>query len=53
VVAVPLLWVLLRLSSDQSLMGQARSGRLSRTVLFVSFLGVAASALAAIIPYLR
>jgi len=53
VVAVPLLWVILRLSSDQSLMGQARSGRLSRTVLFVSFLGVAASALAAIIPYLR
>ena len=53
VVSVPLLWVILRLSSDQSLMGQARSGRLSKAVLFVSFLGVAASALAAVIPLLH
>jgi Mn2+/Fe2+ NRAMP family transporter len=53
VVAVPLLWVVLRLSSDASLMGTARSGRLARAVLVVTFLGVTAAALAVIVPFVR
>jgi Mn2+/Fe2+ NRAMP family transporter len=53
IVAVPLLWVVLRLSSDASLMGTARSGRLARAVLVVTFLGVTAAALAVIVPFVR
>jgi Mn2+/Fe2+ NRAMP family transporter len=53
IVAVPLLWVVLRLSSDASLMGAARSGRLARSLLVVAFLGVTASALAVIVPFVR
>jgi NRAMP (natural resistance-associated macrophage protein)-like metal ion transporter len=53
IVAVPLLWVVLHLSSDGSVMGRARSGWLSRGVLTVTALGVTASALAVIVPYLK
>jgi Mn2+/Fe2+ NRAMP family transporter len=53
VVAVPLLWVVLRLSSDRSVMGQARSGWLSKAILAVTLLGVSASALAAVFQYAR
>lgn len=49
-VAVPLLWVLFRLSSDNAVMGTNRSGWLSRAFLLVSFLGVAASAFGVIVP---
>jgi len=53
VVAVPLLWVLLRLSSDYALMGEARSRWLSQSLLAVTLLGVTASALGAIVPLIR
>ena len=53
IVAVPLLWVVLHLSSDGSVMGRARSGWLSRTVLIVTSLAVTASALAVVVPYLK
>lgn len=53
VVAVPLLWVVLRLSSDRAVMGQARSGWLSRTLLCLTLVGVTGSAVAAIVPYIR
>jgi|SRR5579872_786002 len=53
VVAVPLLWVVLRVSSDQALMGEARSGWLSKTILALTLLGVAASAIATIVPHIR
>jgi Mn2+/Fe2+ NRAMP family transporter len=53
IVAVPLLWVVLHLSSDGSVMGRARSGWLSRTVLIVTSLAVTASALAVVIPYIK
>lgn len=52
VVSVPLLWVLLRISSDRSVMGEARSGWLSKSLLAVTFLGVTTSAVAIVIPYI-
>jgi NRAMP (natural resistance-associated macrophage protein)-like metal ion transporter len=53
IVAVPLLWVVLHLSSDGSVMGRARSGWLSRAVLAITAVAVTASALAVIVPYLK
>jgi NRAMP (natural resistance-associated macrophage protein)-like metal ion transporter len=52
VVSVPLLWVILRISSDHTIMGQARSGWISRTVLGLALVGVAASAVMAVVPHL-
>lgn len=52
VVAVPLLWVVLRISSDATVMGRARSGWLSKSMLAITFVGVAAAAVAALIPYI-
>jgi Mn2+/Fe2+ NRAMP family transporter len=49
VVSVPLLWVVLRHSSDQSVMGRARSGWHSKSLLAVTCLGVTVSALAAMV----
>jgi NRAMP (natural resistance-associated macrophage protein)-like metal ion transporter len=53
IVSVPLVWVILRLSSDRSVMGDARGGWLSRLVLSVTFFGVTAAALAVLIPLVR
>ena len=44
-VAVPLVLLLLRLSSDRTIMGEHASGRLSRTMLTLAFLVMAACAI--------
>jgi Mn2+/Fe2+ NRAMP family transporter len=41
VAAVPLIWIVDRIAADQHVMGRAKSGWLSRTVLLVTFLGMA------------
>lgn len=41
VAAVPLIWIIDRIAADRPMMGQARSGWLSRTVLMLTFLGMA------------
>ena len=44
-VAVPLVFLLLRISSDRNIMGEHVSGRLSRTMLFAAFVVMAVCAL--------
>ena len=46
VAAVPLLVFIDRIAADRAIMGDARSGWLSRTVLVVTFLGMAGSVVA-------
>ena len=53
VAAVPLIWIINRIAADRDTMGEARSGRLSRTVLALTFIGMAASVLAMIVSYLK
>ena len=53
VAAVPLIWIINRIAADRGTMGEARSGRLSRTVLALTFIGMAASVLAMIVSYLK
>jgi hypothetical protein len=53
VAAVPLIWIINRIAADRGTMGQARSGRLSRAVLAVTFIGMTASVLAMIVSYLK
>lgn len=43
IVAIPLLWVIGRIAADRRIMGEKRSGRLSRSVVTLSFLGVTGS----------
>jgi NRAMP (natural resistance-associated macrophage protein)-like metal ion transporter len=53
VAAVPLIWIIDRIATDRSTMGEARSGWLSRTVLAVTFVGMAGSVLAMAVSYLK
>jgi Mn2+/Fe2+ NRAMP family transporter len=53
VAAVPLIWIIDRIATDRSTMGEARSGWLSRTVLAVTFVGTAGSVLAMAVSYLK
>jgi Mn2+/Fe2+ NRAMP family transporter len=53
VAAVPLIWIINRIAADRGTMGEARSRRLSRTVLALTFIGMAASVLAMIVSYLK
>ena len=53
VAAVPLIWIINRIAADRGTMGEARSGRLSRTVLALTFIGMAGSVLAMIVSYLK
>ena len=53
VAAVPLIWIINRIAADRSTMGEARSGRLSRTVLALTFIGMAGSVLAMVVSYLK
>jgi NRAMP (natural resistance-associated macrophage protein)-like metal ion transporter len=46
IAAVPLIWFISRLAARQDVMGTARSGRLSRSLLTVTFIGMAASIIA-------
>ena len=53
VIAVPLIWFIDRIAADRRTMGNARSGWLSRTVLAVTFLGMAGSVVAMAVSYIR
>ncbi len=47
-VAVPLIFLIGKISSDKAIMGKYRSGLLSRTFIWLTFLGMAAAALGTI-----
>jgi NRAMP (natural resistance-associated macrophage protein)-like metal ion transporter len=51
IAAVPLIWIINRIAADRTIMGAARSGWLSRTVLTVTFVGMAAAVVATVISY--
>jgi NRAMP (natural resistance-associated macrophage protein)-like metal ion transporter len=53
VIAVPLIWFINRIAANRDIMGKARSGWLSRTVLAVTFLGMAAAVLAMVLSYVH
>jgi Mn2+/Fe2+ NRAMP family transporter len=53
VAAVPLLWFVGRIAADRAVMGDARSGRLSRATLLVTFAGMAGSVLAMAVSYVK
>jgi energy-converting hydrogenase Eha subunit B len=53
VAAVPLIWIVNRIAADRGVMGDARSGWLSCTVLLVTSIGVAGSVVALAASYLR
>jgi Mn2+/Fe2+ NRAMP family transporter len=53
VAAVPLIWFIDRIAADRGTMGEARSGWLSRTVLAVTFLGLAGSVVVTAISYIK
>ena len=52
VAAVPLIWIVSRIAADRAVMGEARSGWLSRTVLGLTFLGMAGSVVAGAVAYI-
>ncbi|KKU82257.1 MAG: Natural resistance-associated macrophage protein, partial [Microgenomates group bacterium GW2011_GWA2_47_8] len=47
-VAVPLIFLIGKISSDKNIMGKYRSGLLSRSFIWLTFVGMAASALGTI-----
>jgi NRAMP (natural resistance-associated macrophage protein)-like metal ion transporter len=51
VAAVPLVWIVNRIAADKTLMGDARSGWLSRIVLALTVLGMAGSVMAIIVSF--
>jgi NRAMP (natural resistance-associated macrophage protein)-like metal ion transporter len=51
IAAVPLIWFVDRIAADRTTMGAARSGWLSRTVLLLTFLGMAGAVVATAISY--
>jgi Mn2+/Fe2+ NRAMP family transporter len=51
VAAIPLLWIVDRIAADRAVMGAAASGRLSRVVLAVTFLGMAGSVVGIALSY--
>jgi NRAMP (natural resistance-associated macrophage protein)-like metal ion transporter len=53
IIAVPLIWFIDRIAADRDTMGEARSGWLSRTILLLTFLGVAGSVAAMAISYVK
>ena len=53
IIAAPLIWFIDRIAADPATMGQARSGWLSRTVLAVTFLGMAGSVVTLAISYIK
>jgi Mn2+/Fe2+ NRAMP family transporter len=53
VAAVPLIWIIDRIAADRRTMGEARSGWLSRTVLMLTFLGMAGAVAGMAISYLK
>ena len=53
VAAVPLIWIIDRIAASRDTMGEARSGRLSRTVLALTFFGMAGSVVAMAVSYFK
>jgi NRAMP (natural resistance-associated macrophage protein)-like metal ion transporter len=53
VAAVPLIWIIDRIAADRRTMGEAQSGWLSRTVLMLTFLGMAGAVAGMAISYLK
>jgi NRAMP (natural resistance-associated macrophage protein)-like metal ion transporter len=53
VAAVPLIWIINRIAADRGTMGGARSGWLSRTVLALTFIGMAGSVVAMAVSYVH
>jgi Mn2+/Fe2+ NRAMP family transporter len=53
IAAVPLIWIINRIAADRAIMGTARSGWLSRPVLNVTFVGMAAAVVTTVISHLR
>jgi Mn2+/Fe2+ NRAMP family transporter len=51
IAAVPLIWFVDRIAADRATMGAARSGRLSRVVLLLTFIGMASAVVAMVISY--
>jgi Mn2+/Fe2+ NRAMP family transporter len=49
VAAVPLIWIIDRIAADRGAMGESRSGWLSRTVLALTFIGMAGSVVAMVV----
>jgi Mn2+/Fe2+ NRAMP family transporter len=52
IAAVPLIWFIDRIATDRRVMGDARSGWLSRITLVITFIGMAGSVVALAISYL-
>src|SRR5579862_4801045 len=52
VAAVPLIWIVGRIAADRRIMGTARSGWLSRTVLIVTFVGMAGSVAGIVVSFM-
>jgi NRAMP (natural resistance-associated macrophage protein)-like metal ion transporter len=52
IAAVPLVWIVNRIAADETLMGDARSGWLSKIVLAVTFVGMAGSVVAIIASFI-
>jgi Mn2+/Fe2+ NRAMP family transporter len=53
VAAVPLIWIIGSVAADRRVMGSRRSGWLSRLTIWLTFIGMAASAAVAIIALVR
>jgi Mn2+/Fe2+ NRAMP family transporter len=53
VAAVPLIWIIGRIAADPAVMGAAKSGPLSRAVVGVTFIGMAASVVLLAVSYLK
>src|SRR6516164_2462877 len=53
VIAVPLIWFVNRIASDRRVMGDARSGWLSRTTLIITFIGMAGAVVAMAVSYIK
>jgi len=53
IAAIPLIWFIDRIATDRRVMGDARSGWLSRTALVITFIGMAGSVVALAISYLK
>jgi len=53
IAAIPLIWFIDRIAANRTTMGAARSGRLSRVVLLLTFLGMAGAVVAMIISYVK
>jgi Mn2+/Fe2+ NRAMP family transporter len=49
VAAVPLIFLIIKLSSNKHIMGEYKSGILSKIILWITFIGMGAAAVATII----